>query len=110
MPCPATAPGRFGRLTGRHITTQQMMVEIARAFLLVDDNGSQPSPDMRIHRLPVSHPFLTAQPVISHPAFDVGIELPNAALQRLPPVAWSHLLQPGFDSLHRFAREMDGPL
>ena len=78
--------------------------------LSLRDNGSQPSSDVRIHRLPVPHSFLAAQPVIGGPTFDVSVEFLNTSEQRLPPVAWSHLLQPGFDSLHRFAREMKRPL
>jgi hypothetical protein len=87
-----------------------MAVEVARAFLLANHDGAQPSPDMRVHVFPVPHRFLTALPVVGHPTLDVAIEFRDTGQQRLPPVAWSHLLQPGFHSLHRLMREMDRPL
>src|ERR1017187_6823809 len=101
MPNPATAPRGHGRLAGGHVPTEQMAVEVARAFLLANHDGAQPSPDMRVHVFSVPHRFLAALPVVGHPTLDVAIEFRDTGQQRLPPVAWSHLLQPGFHSLHR---------
>src|ERR1035437_8038331 len=110
MPYPATAPCGACRLALGHPATEQVTVEIAGAFLLADHDGAQPSPDMRVHLLPVSHRFLAALPVVGHPTLDVAVEFLDTGQQRLSPVAWSHLLQPGFHSLHRLMREMDCPL
>src|ERR1039458_5773229 len=110
MPNPATAPRGHGRLAGGHVPTEQMAVEVARAFLLADHDGAQPSPDMRVHLLPVTHRFLAALPVVGYPTLDVAVEFLDTGQQRLPPVARSQFLKPGFHSLHRLMREMDRPL
>jgi hypothetical protein len=47
MPYPASAPGRLGRFRSGYLTTQQMPVEVAGAFLLANHDGPQPSPDRR---------------------------------------------------------------
>src|SRR5579862_3092010 len=72
MPYPATAPGRARRLAFGHAATEQVPVEIAGAFLLANHNGPQPSPDMRVHVLPVPHRFLAALPVIGHPTLEIA--------------------------------------